>query len=111
MARVGFGIAALASLGFGVWFLVTEMESPGLSFAVALVGMPFLLTLFGFSKFTSGGVSQDGKGAAWAATAIAVLGVAYIATFFGSWLVVALIWLALHVPMIIGIVSTPTLGD
>jgi hypothetical protein len=111
MARIGFGIAALASLGFAVWFLVTEQESPGLSFAVALVGMPFLLTLFGFSKLKSGGISKDGKGAGWAAVAIAVLGVVYIATFFGSWSIAAIIWLALHVPMVVGIVSLPTFED
>jgi phosphohistidine swiveling domain-containing protein len=40
-----------------------------------------------------------------------VLGVVYIATFFGSWSIAAIIWLALHVPMIVGIVSLPTFED
>ncbi|NQT16992.1 MAG: hypothetical protein HQ582_29815 [Planctomycetes bacterium] len=108
MARIGFGLASLASLGFLVWFIATEMESPGLSFAAALIGMPLLITLFGVSKIDANGIAKDGKGAGWAAVVIALLGVGYVATFFGSWLIVACLWFALHVPMIIALVSSPT---
>src|SRR5688572_20235137 len=92
MARIGFGLAALASLGFLAWFVVTEMESPGLSIAAAIIGMPLLVTLFGFFKIKANGIPKDGKGAGWAAIVIALLGVGYVATFFGSWLIIACIW-------------------
>jgi hypothetical protein len=108
MARVGFGIASLASLGFLVWLIVNEIESPGLSFAAALIGLPMLVTLFGLFKINANGIAKDGKGAGWAAIVIALLGVGYVATFFTSWLIIALLWFALHVPMAIGIVLSPT---
>ena len=108
MARIGFGLASLASLGFLVWFIASENNSPGLSFAAALIVMPLLVTLFGFFKISPNGIAKDGKGAGWAAIVIALMGVGYVATFFGSWLVISCLWLALHVPMIIGIVSSPT---
>ena len=109
MARIGFGVAAAASLGFLVWFLVAHFERPGLSIGAALVGMPLLLSLFGLTKVSSSGITQDGKGAGWAAVAIAFLGVGYMAAFFYlSCGIVAGIWWLLHVPMIIGIVTSPT---
>lgn len=108
MARIGYGLASMASLVFLVWFIVAELESPGLSFAAALIGMPLLLTLFGFSKIMGNGIGKEGKGAGWAALVIALLGVLYVATFFGSWLIVAVPWLLAHGPMIIGIVTSPT---
>src|SRR5688500_5541779 len=108
MGRVGFGLGSIASLGFLVWFVATEIESPGLSFAAALIAMTLLVTLFGFSKASPSGIARDGKGAGWAAVVIALLGVGYIAAFFGSWLIFACLWFALHIPMIIALVSSPT---
>ena len=111
MARIGFCLASVASLAFVVWFLVKEMESPGLSFAVALIGMPLLITLFGLFNVKGDALTKDARTAGWAAAVIALLAGAYIAAFFGSWIIVAALWLALHVPMIIALVSSPTTGD
>ena len=108
MARVGFIIASLASLGFLPWFFVRENNSPVLSFAAALIGLPLIVNLFGFFKTNANGIAKDGKGAGWAAVVIVLLGVGYVAAFFGSWLIVAVLWFALHVPMIIGLVLSPT---
>jgi len=108
MARIGFSIAALASLGFLVWLIATEIESPGLSIAAALVGMPLLVTLYGFLKINATGIAKDGKDAGWVAILIAVLGVVYIATFFASRSNMAFLWFLLHVPMAIGILTSPT---
>jgi len=108
MTRIGFGIAALASLVLAAWFVIVENESPGLSFGIALIAMPMLTALFGLSHVKGNGITKDGKGAGWAAVVIAVLGVGYQAAFFGPWLPVAMGWLALHIPMIIGLVSSPT---
>jgi hypothetical protein len=108
VAWIGFGLASLASLGFLVWFVASENNSPGLSFTAALIVMPLLVTLFGFFKITPNGIAKDGKSAGWAAIVIALPGVGYIAAFFGSWLIISCLWLTLHIPMIIGIVSSPT---
>lgn len=108
MARIAFCIAALATLVFSARFLVTEMRSPGLSFAAPLVGMPLLVTIFGLAEIRGDGITKDGKGAGWVTIVIAVLGVAYIALFFGSWLNTAIVWLALQIPMVIAIVASST---
>jgi len=109
MARMGFGLAAAASLGFLAWFLVAHFERPGLSIGAALLGMPLLLSLFGLTKVSSSGITKDGKGAGWAAAVIALLGVGYMAAFFfGSWGIVAGLWLLLQFPMIVSIVTSPT---
>jgi hypothetical protein len=108
MARVGFIIASLASLGFLVWFLVIENHTPGLSFAVALIGMSLMVDIFGLFKINADGITKDGKGAGLAAEVIVLLGVGYVALFFPKWLIVAVLWLALHVPMIAAIISSPT---
>jgi len=108
MARIGFGLAAFASLVFVIWFLDGEIESPGMSFAVAFIVMPLLVTLFGFFKTAGGEIGKDGKGTGWATLVIALVGAGYIGEFFGSWSTVAVMWLLLHVPMIIGIVFSPT---
>ena len=108
MAFVGFAVAALASLGFAAWFVTIENNSPGLSFGVALIGMPLLLAVFGLSKSLGGGVTEDGKGAGWAAIGIAIVGVGYMGLFFGSWLMVSVAWIGLFIPMLIAIMVSPT---
>jgi len=108
VARIGFGLGSLASLGFLVWFIAAEMTSPGLSYAAALIGMPLLATLFGFSKVKGKAIAKDGKAAGWVAFVIALLGVGYVATFFGSWLPIAGLWLGLQLPMLVATVTSPT---
>ncbi len=108
MARVGFIIASLASLGFLVWFLVIENHSPGLSIGVAFIAMPLMVDVFGLRKINADGIAKDGKGAGLAAGVIVLMGVGYFALFFRSWLIVAFLWYTLHLPMIIGVVALPT---
>lgn len=107
MARLGFAIASLASLGFLVWFVVRESNSPGMSYAAALIAMPMLLALFGVFKVQGKAIAKDGRAAGWIAVITALLGVGYIVAFFGSWLVFAMIWFALYVPLIVGLVKSP----
>ena len=102
MGRICYAISAALTLLFAIWFLVIENDSPGLSFAIALIGMPLLLLFFAFSKSTNTGITKDGKGAGWAAFVIALVGVAYIAMFFGDWLIVAVVWLLALVPSLVG---------
>jgi hypothetical protein len=108
MARVGFIIASLASLVFLVWFLMRENRSPGLSIGIALIAMPLMADAVGLLTINAEGIAKDGKRAGLAAMVIAFMGVGYFALFFCSWLLVALLWYILHLPMIIGIVSSPT---
>lgn len=108
MARVSFLVPTLASFVFAGWFLVQGMQTPGISIAMALMVAPPILTLFGLSKVSSAGISSDGKNAAAAAFGGAGLAVGYIAMFFVSWLIVAIVWFALHIPLLIVAVSLPT---
>lgn len=107
MARLGFGLASLASLGFLAWFVARELNSPGLSFAAALVAMPMLLALFGIFKVQGKAIAKDGRAAGWIAVITALFAVGYVAAFFGSWLIVAIVWFASYIPMIIGLVTSP----
>lgn len=108
MARLGFALATLASLGMLGCFFAVQSESPGLSFAAALIGLPLLVAGFGFSKCKDRGITKDGKGAGWAAAVIAVIGLGYLAMFFSSWLPIAGVWVGLQIPMIVGVVTSPT---
>ena len=101
MGRICYAISAALTLLFATWFLVMESDSPGLSFAIALVGMPLLLLCFGFSKSTNAGITKDGKGATWVAFVIALAGVGYIASFFSDWLIAAVVWLLALAPCLV----------
>ncbi len=111
MGRICYAISAALTLLLAVWFIVVESNSPGLSFAIALIGMPLLLLAFAIAKSTSTGVTKDGKGAGWAACVIGVVGVVYIAAFFSDWLIVAAGWLLALVPAVIGNLVSPTIDD
>ena len=109
MARIG--LASLVSLVLTGWFLVVETESPGMSFAVALLGMPLFLTLFGFFKIQSGALPADARNAGWAALVIAALGCGYILVFFTSWLPVLVGWVFLNIPLIAVLIASPATSN
>jgi hypothetical protein len=108
MPRLSFAVAALSSLVFLLAFVALKFSSPGLSIGAALIAMPLFLTAFGFSKTTNNALSADAKGAGWAAIAIALVGLMYLAVFFSVWAIAAALWLGLHVPLAVVLISTPT---
>lgn len=100
MARLGFGLAALASLGFGVWFGIIESNSPGISYGISLIGMSFVLAIFGFAKVAEEGILPEGKTAAWISFFCTVAGAGYLMVVFPSWRIPAAACLAMQIPMI-----------
>ena len=70
--------------------------------------MPLIVALFGLSKTKTTGIAKDGKVAGWVGVVVALLGVGYVATFFGSWLLIAALWFGLQLAMIVGILVSPT---
>lgn len=96
-------------LGFVAWFVAAEIESPGLSFAAALIAVAMLAAALGLSKCKGSAISREGRIAGWTAVSSAVLGFAYLVFFFGSWVAVATAWLALQVPMFVAVSVAPAL--
>ena len=90
MGRIGFAMAAIGSLVFLGWFGYQENENPGFGFAMAIIALPLLTALFGFSKSTVVTIASDGKGAAWAGLIIAAVGILYMLVFKNSWVLVAI---------------------
>ena len=103
-----FSMSAGLTLLFLIWFLVAESESPGLSFAVALIGTPIPLIFFALTKSTKLGITKDGKTACWTAFVIAVIGFQYIAIFFSDWMLIAAVWLIFFAPVIVSIHTSAT---
>jgi hypothetical protein len=111
MGRIGFAMAAIGSLIFLGWFGYQENEKPGFGFAMAIIALPLLTALFGFSKSTAETIAKDGKGAAWAGLIIAAVGILYMFAFKSSWVLVAICWLLLQIPAVVAAAVSPTTPD
>ncbi|MEM8866342.1 MAG: hypothetical protein AAGF31_12425 [Planctomycetota bacterium] len=104
MAWFGFGVSTLASLGFGIWFAVTEIESPGLSIALALLTAATVVTGLGFAVLSSADATGDVFALAWVALAIAIAGDWYLNRYFEEWAPLTFYWVAVHGIAAVGVV-------
>lgn len=89
-----FPVAGLISLGLLILFLAKELDSPGMSFAVGLFGMTFLVTISGavllFQDHTVA-PSVEERRLGWTAVVLSLLALVYVVAFFKPWLIVSLL--------------------
>lgn len=95
----------------GAFLAVVGLGVRRLSFAVALIGIPLFVMLFGFFKIQGNTIPKDARNAGWAALVIALFACGYIFAFFVSWIIVTVRWYALHILMTIALVSSSTTAD